>query len=137
MRRRGWNQDRGGAPALVAVMLGGIALGLVLVVVSAEVRVRTARAQWAADGAARAAAAEVVPASGPSPVPSSAGRAAAEVAEANGARLVSIEVIDRVRPPPVVGTTAPLAVSPTVVVTVELAGIEARAAAARFAVGRR
>ncbi len=124
--------ERGGVPALAALVLGGLVLALVLVVVSTEVRVRMARAQWAADGSARAAAVDLVP--GRPGGGSTARRSAAEVAGANGARLVSIEVVDPPAVGPEAGTTRSLVISPTVVVTVELDGIEARAAAARFAV---
>jgi hypothetical protein len=61
------------------------------------------------------------------------------VAEANGARLVSIEVVDRpAGPDPTssqIGIRDAAPISPTVAVEVELGGIRARAAAARYAVG--
>lgn len=129
MRRTQLTDERGSALPLLAIVLGTVALALSLIVVQTGYRVRVARAQWAADGSALAAAADVVGSDGGGP---QARQAAAAVAEANGARLVSIEVLDRDSSQH--GIDEPTPISPTVLVEVELAGIRARAAAARFAV---
>lgn len=126
------SDEGGGVPAMGAVLLGSVSLALALVLVSAEVRVRMARAQWAADAAALAAAADLV--AGRDGGGSAARRSAVELSEANGARLVSIELLDREIDDLATGTNRPLALSPTVVVTVELDGVTARAGAGRFAV---
>lgn len=140
MERTRWMQERGSALPLLAIVLGGLVLALSLVLVQGQYQARLARAQWAADGAARAAAAEVVSGVGVGGVSGSAARRAATVvAEANGARLVSIEVVDRPAGPDLtssqIGIRVAAPISPTVAVEVELGGIRARAAAARYAVG--
>lgn len=129
-RRCEWGDDRGSLLPLLAVVLGTIALALAVLTVGAGQRTQLARAQWAADGAARAAAAEVV--AGDS---DRARRVAAAVAEANGARLVALSVRPAGRPSGSPGDRA-LPVSPTVVVEVEIGSSHAVAAAGRFAVAR-
>lgn len=125
--------ERGSVQPLLAIVVGTVALALTLVVVGATVRVRTARAQWAADAAARAAAAEV--SAGTDDGGAAAREAAERLAEANGGRLVGVDLldgpaIDYDRPP---GRHEPLPVSPVIVVEVDVAGARARAGAARFA----
>ena len=132
LRRTRRCDERGSATPLLAIVLGGVVLALSVIVVRAEYRVRVAQAQWAADAAALAAAAEVVSAldgGGPE-----ARRAATRLAEANGARLVSTELIDRPGPRSHPGIDESTPISPTIAVEVELGGVRARAAAARFAV---
>ena len=90
--------------------------------------------QWAADAAALAAAADLVAGLEGGGAP--ARLAAVEVGAANGARLVSIELVETTTDGLASGTTAPVAISPTVVVVIELGGITARAGAGRFAVDR-
>lgn len=132
--KRSASGDRGSVQPLLAIVVGGVALALALVVVSAVYRVRVARAQWAADAAARAAAAEVVAgAADGGPV----ARAAAErVAAANGGRLVSADVVGGAGSDYDLGPERRdlLPVSPVVVIEVERSGVRARAGAARFAV---
>lgn len=141
-RSRGVGAERGSAAPLMALALGVVVLGLTLVVVGAEARVRVARALWAADSAARAAAAVVVPDG--SDGGARARRSARALAEANGARLVSIEIRSadgrsgEANGPDLtmgtadgVGTVQPI--SPTVVVEVSIGRIRATAGAARFA----
>ena len=132
MVRTRWMDERGSALPLVAIVLGGVALALSLILVQAQHRVRVAQAQWAADGAARAAAAEVVPGLDGGGAP--ARDAALRVARPNGARLIEIGVIDQGSGTSQTGNGPYLAVSPKVVVEVEVGGLRARAAAARFAV---
>ncbi len=124
---------------MAAVALGVTALALGLLMVSAEVRVRQARVQWAADAAALAAAAEVV--AGPADGGSRAVAAATELAEANGARLLSITVVgsdpagaDVPGMGSTTGVGASAAISPTVVVEVASGRLRASAGAARYAV---
>jgi len=130
MLRTTLTDERGSALPLLAIVLGTVALALSLIVVQAQYRVRVARAQWAADGSALAAASDVVAgADGGGPV---ARQAASAVAAANGARLVSIEVSNSASSHRGIDDVTPI--SPTVVVAIELDGVVARAAAARFAV---
>lgn len=136
MERTRWMGERGSALPLLAIVLGGVALALSLVMVQGQHQARVAQAQWAADAAARAAAAEVVPDAAGGGL--EAQRAATVVAEANGARLVSIEVVERPERPGQTSSQAGIResapISPTVAVQVDLGGIRAWAAAARFAV---
>ena len=132
MTQTRWNDERGSALPLLAIVLGGMALALSVLLVQAQHRVRLAQAQWAADGSALAAAAEVV--AGPSDGGSEAGRAASAVARANGASVVSIVVIGQPSGTSHPGINDSTPISPTVSVEVELHGVRARAAAARFAV---
>ncbi len=130
MLRTNLTDERGSALPLLAIVLGTVALALSLILVQAQYRVRVARAQWAADGSALAAASDVV--AGPEAGGPVARQAAVSVAEANGARLVSIEVTNQASSHRGIDGVTPI--SPTVVVEVELDGVVARAAAARFAV---
>ncbi len=130
MRRIDLTDERGSALPLVAIVLGTVALALSLIVVQAQYRVRVARAQWAADAAALAAANDVVAgADGGGPVARAAARS---VAGANGARLVSIGMSNSASSHR--GIEGVTMISPTVVVEIELEGVVAQAAAARFAV---
>jgi hypothetical protein len=130
----GARDERGSVQPLLAIVMGAIALALTLVVLSATVRIRVARAQWAADAAARAAAVEAV--AGTDDGGAAAMEAAERLAEANGGRLVGVNLLDGPamdydRPP---GRHEPLPVSPVIVVEIDVAGARARAGAARFAV---
>ena len=78
--------DRGSVLPLLAMVLAGFGLAIVLIGVTARHEVRSAKAQWAADAAALAAAAVGVADGGDA--------AAVTVAEANGARVVSVSVFD-------------------------------------------
>ncbi len=130
MLRTTVTDERGSALPLLAIMLATVALALGLVLVQAQHRVRVARAQWAADGSALAAASDVV--AGPDAGGSLARAAAVSVAEANGARVVSIQVTNQASSHHGIDGVTPI--SPTVVVEIELDGVVASAAAARFAV---
>jgi Flp pilus assembly protein TadG len=115
-------------------MLAGVVLALTLVMVATMYRVRVARAQWAADAAARAAAAEVT--AGHDDGGPAARRAAGRVAAANGATLVTIGLGDGTAAGYAgdAGSGAPWPVSPVVLIEVELDGVRASSGAARFAV---
>lgn len=120
-------EERGSILPLLAIVFGAVGLSLALTVVIAGHGVRSAGAQWAADAAALAEAAE--PGSG------------SAVARANGARVVSVERVDgpagsHPAGPPGGGAgrwTGPIPMSPVVVIEVERAGLRARAAAAAYA----
>ena len=101
------------AVIVVVVVFGGMLVGL-----TAERHRRQAAAQGAADAAALAAIGEGIGGTGPG--------SAAGIAEANGARLVSISSH---RPDLELG---PDVVSMVVVIRVEFEGVTASAAAARF-----
>lgn len=133
-----WTDERGSALPLVAIALVGVVLATTLIVAQTSYRVRLAQAQWAADASAKAAAAHVVAGSDGGGAP--ARTAASDLAEANGGRLVSVRIID---PDPGLplrgGSSQPgiddsTPISPTAIVEVEVDGVRARAAAARFAV---
>lgn len=123
--------DRGSVTPLVALLMLGLVLSVTMIGVSTEHYVRSARAQWAADAAALAAAANGLDGSD--------GSAARVLAEANGAVLVSVLVVDEP-----LGSSEPVTgvgdgmqpLSPVVVVEVEFDGVRARSAARRFAVDR-
>ncbi|MGH1489149.1 MAG: hypothetical protein ACRBK7_07100 [Acidimicrobiales bacterium] len=113
--------DRGSIVPLLAVVLLVLAMVTGTIGLATQHYVRLARAQWAADAAALASAA--VGLSG-SDIDS-----ARALAEANGAELVSVSVVD-----PTGGSGAgPTPLSSVVVVEVELGGLRARSAARRFA----
>ena len=123
-----WAVDESGSiVAFLALVLAGFALAAGLITVTAGHAVRVARAQWAADAAALAAASDL-----------DAGgiRSGRRLAEANGAELVGFTTVpsSTAFPQPVDksgdGWAGPL--SAIVVVEVELDGVRARAAAARF-----
>lgn len=116
-RARG-NSDDGSIVPLLAVVVLIVMLSGLLVGLTAERHRRHAGAQWAADAAALAAAAGGVDQTGPA--------SARGIAEANGARLVSMSTY---RPPALLG---PDVVSTVVVIRVEFGGVTASAAAARF-----
>ncbi len=78
--------DRGSVLPLLAMVLAGFGLAIMLIGVTARHEVRSAKAQWAADAAALAAAAVGVSDGGHG--------VAVTVAEANGATLVSVSVFD-------------------------------------------
>lgn len=126
--------ERGSAQPLVAIVLGGVVLALVLLLAGTAHRVRVARVQWAADAAARAAAAEVV--AGSTGGGEAAHRSADRLARANGARLVELSLVEIPGLDPISSGDADGAVpaSPSVVVTVVADGVEARSAAGRFAI---
>lgn len=113
--------DRGSMVPLLALVLLVLAMVVGSIGLSTRHYVRLARAQWAADAAALASAA--VGLSG-SDIDS-----ARVLAEANGAELVSVSVVDSIGDSDIGAT--PL--SSVVVVEVELGGVRARSAARRFA----
>ena len=106
---------------MAVVMLVAVAAAMVTVTVAVHAG-RVAEAQWAADAAALAVAAE------------GQERAGEELAAANGAVLVSVSVVPDGVALSELGIAAHgSTISPSVVVVeVERAGIRARAAAARF-----
>ncbi len=132
--------ERGSIVPLAALLIVGLVLVVAMVGVWTEYFVRSARAQWAADAAALAAAGNGLTGSDV--------EAARLLAEANGAVLVVVsladesgdEVDDLAAPdwaeqggdnaPDRVG---PAALSPVVVVEVDFEGVRARSAARRFA----
>ncbi len=152
MCRRGG--QAGSILPLLAVVLGLVGLVGSIVALEATLQVRDARADWAADATARAAAGHtgplvagvlVVPGAdgegSPSPETDALLEVATKVAEANGAVLVSLEIVDRSsqhldpdRSIWVPESEAPLAVSPVVIVTVTVGGVQGQAAAARMAI---
>lgn len=118
--------DRGSVIPLVAVLMVAAALVVAVIVVTTEQAVRAARAQWAADAAALAAASAGAGAA-------DAEQVARDLAEANGATLVSLLVAPDPGMASQVGERR--AASPVVVVRVDYGGISARAAARRFSLG--
>lgn len=116
--QRAFKSDDGSiVPLFLVVVLLVLMMG-VIVGTTAEQYRKAAVAQWAADAAALAGAAEGPGATGPS--------SAGGLAEANDSQLVSIVMV----PPPF--SVADEAVSMVVVVEVEHRGVTAFAAAARF-----
>jgi uncharacterized membrane protein len=122
----GGSNDRGSVVPVVALLLVGLVLSVAVIQATTERYTRLARAQWAADAAALAAAA-----SGPSGTDEVAARA---VAEANGASLLGLGVGPAGSEGPVSIGDGSTPLSPVVVVEVEFEGVRARAAARRFAV---
>lgn len=114
-----WNDDQGSILPLASLFMVGLMLIVAVIGVSTEHYARSAKAQWAADAAALAAAG--------SGLTGTDEQAARVLAEANGATLLSVEVGD--------GSHQPTILSPIVVVTIELDGLRAQAAAQRFATG--
>lgn len=125
-------EDRGSVLPLVAMLLFAFVLAGGVVVATARHHVRSVEAQWAADAAALAAASVASESDGIA--------AATRLAEANGGRLIGLSVA---ADPALVGVGAgsvgPGVEPPSrvVVVEVELDGVRARAAAARFLVAER
>jgi hypothetical protein len=124
------------------VVLGVVAVALLVIVTTARVQASLGEAQWAADAAALAGASVADPADRlgglggavlQSSVPVDPGsptwRAAGEVAEANGARLVGARLIRSTG-----GRDGSIPLGPVLVVEVERNGLRAEAAALRQAV---
>jgi hypothetical protein len=119
-----------------------VAVALLVIVTMARVQASLGEAQWAADAAVLAGAAVVDPAdrlgalggavlqsSVPVDPASPTWRAAGEVAEANGARLVGARLIRSTG-----GRDGSIPLGPVLVVEVERNGLRAEAAALRQAV---
>ncbi len=124
------------------MVLAGFGLAVGLIAVTARHEVRSAKAQWAADAAALAAASVGVGVEGGANTAGGGHRVAAAVAEANGADLLAVSVVDGDGAP--VGRSAesrfernsPISGGsgqwPVVVVRVDYRGVPAAAAAQRF-----
>ncbi len=137
--------ERGSLLPLLALVAVGVVIATGLITVTADRHIRTARAQWAADAAALAAATVGVDSggagtgSGPNPGPDAVAAAKA-LAEANGARLISIGVVAGPSASSGSGQQTGNAVGATimrsiVVIRVEYGGVQAESAAQRLITG--
>jgi hypothetical protein len=109
----------------MSILLLVVAMMVLVIGVTGHHGVRAARAQWAADAAALAAA-------GVGPTSLEAESVAREVAEANGATLLTLVIAPESGSDSGVGVGQRQAASPVVVIEVDYGGVIAQAAARRF-----
>jgi hypothetical protein len=130
--------ERGAAVLFLPVVFGVVAVALLVIATTARVQASLGEVQWAADAAALAGASvadpvdrlgAVLETSAAVDPGSPTWRAAGEVAEANGARLVGARLIRSTG-----GRDGSIPLGPVLVVEVERNGIRAEAAALRQAV---